>query len=47
MFGDNCIQRGYIQSENEFVFAWKIEIAKRFERMVSVFGKRWERFNKR
>ena len=37
MVGDNCVQRGYVHSKNEFVLAWKIEIAKRFERMISVF----------
>ena len=39
---DNCIQRGYVHSENEFVLAWKIEIAKCFERMISVLDIRWE-----
>ena len=34
---DNCIKRGYVHSKNEFVLAWKIEIAKIFERMISVF----------
>ena len=37
MAGDNCVQGGYIHSENEFVSAWKIEFTKRFERMIGVF----------
>ena len=37
MVGDNCAQRSYIHSENDHIFAWKIEIAKSFERMISVF----------
>ena len=41
------LQLGYIYSENEFVFARKIEIAKRFKRMISVFDIPWEQFNKR
>ena len=30
MVGDNFVQRGFIHSENEFVFVRKIEIAKSF-----------------
>ena len=37
MIGNNYVQRGYVDSKNEFVLAWKIEIAKSFERMISVF----------
>ena len=43
VYNDNCVQRGYIHSENKFVLAWKIEIAKSFERMISVFDICWER----
>ena len=35
-WGSLCITRLYIRSEDEFVFAWKIEIVKGFERMVVV-----------
>ena len=37
MVEDSCVQRGYIHSENKFVLALKIEIAKSFKRMISVF----------
>ena len=36
--GDNCISQDYVHSENEFVLAWKIEIAKSFECMIHVFN---------
>ena len=38
MVGNNYVQRGYVDNKNEFVWAWKIEIAKGFERMISVFN---------
>ena len=36
------VYNDYVHSENEFVFAWKIEIAKCFERMISVLDIKWE-----
>ena len=37
MVGNNCVQRGYIHSNNEFVLSREIEIALSLERMISVF----------